>query len=268
MIISASRRGDIPAFHSAWFMDCLRRGEVVTANPYRPKQIRVVDLRRSAVAAFVFWTRDPRPLMKHLDEIDDRGYPYYFLITLTGYPRFLEPGSPGLAPALSFFAALAARIGRKRIVWRYDPVIFSAATGCDFHRENFLKLAGMLAPFTFRVIVSFFDPYRKALQRLKKYGIDGENAAGSAGQRIQLLAHFAAISREFQLEIQSCAEGGLTAGVTHGKCIDEALLNELFGLGLSYRKDPSQRKLCLCQRSVDIGSYGTCRHGCLYCYAR
>ncbi|MCX6555900.1 MAG: DUF1848 domain-containing protein [Candidatus Aminicenantes bacterium] len=268
MIVSVSRRGDVPAFHSPWFMDCLRRGEAVVANPFRPKQSRVVDLRRDAVAALVFWSRDVRPLMVHLDEIDGRGYPYYFLITLTAYPRSLEPATPGLEAARSFFEALAARIGRQRIIWRYDPVLFSTATAWDFHRVNFLKLAGMLAPFAFRVIVSFFDPYRKALQRLKKYGIDGENAAGSAGQRTQLLAHFAAVAGEFQLEIQSCAEEASAAGVDPGKCIDEKLLNELFGLNLAYRKDPNQRKLCLCQESVDIGSYGTCRHGCLYCYAR
>ncbi|MCX6555026.1 MAG: DUF1848 domain-containing protein [Candidatus Aminicenantes bacterium] len=268
MIISASRRGDIPAFHSAWFMDCLRRGEAVVANPFRPKQTRVVDLRRDAVAALVFWTRDPRPLMKHLDEIDDRGYPYYFLITLTGYPRFLEPGSPGLAPALSFFAALAARIGRKRIVWRYDPVIFSNATGCDFHRDNFLKLAGLLAPFAFRVIISFIDPYPKALRRMQRAGFPAGPAAGTPEQQLELLGGFAAIADRSGLEIQSCAEGALTASVAPGKCIDEKLLNELFGLNLAYRKDPSQRKLCFCQESVDIGSYGTCRHGCLYCYAR
>jgi hypothetical protein len=268
VIVSASRRGDIPAFNSPWFMDCLRRGEAVVANPFRPKQTRVVDLRRDAVAALVFWSRDVRPLLPHLDEIDGRGYPYYFLITFTAYPRALEPATPGLEEARSFLEALAARIGRERIIWRYDPVLFSAATSLDFHRENFLKLARMLAPFAFRVIVSFFDPYRQALQRLKKIGIDGENAVGSADQRARLLAHFAAAAGEFNLEIQSCAEAALAAGVKLGKCIDEALLNELFGLDLAYRKDPSQRKLCLCQESVDIGSYGTCRHGCLYCYAR
>jgi hypothetical protein len=118
------------------------------------------------------------------------------------------------------------------------------------------------------VIVSFFDPYPKLKRRFLKAGIDFENTCGSPEQQTDLLAHFAAIAANSGLEIQSCAEAALTADVKPGKCIDENLLNELFGLNLSYRKDPSQRKLCLCQQSVDIGTYGTCRHGCLYCYAR
>jgi len=267
-IVSASRRSDIPAFHSPWFMDCLRRGEAVVANPFRPRQTRVVDLRRDAVGAFVFWSRDVRPLMPHLDEIDGRGYPYYFLITLTAYPRSLEPAVPGPAEAHSFFEALAARIGRRRVIWRYDPVLFSAETSLDFHRENFLKLAGMLAPFAFRVIVSFVDPYPMVSRRMHRAGFPAGPAAGTPEQQLDLLAHFAAIAAGAGLEIQSCAEAIVAAGVKPGKCIDDGLLNELFGLDLAYRKDPGQRKLCLCQDSVDIGSYGTCGHGCLYCYAR
>ena len=92
--------------------------------------------------------------------------------------------------------------------------------------------------------------------------------AGTPEQQADLLERFAAIAARSGLEIQSCAEAAIAARVRPGKCIDEGLLNELFGLNLSYRKDPAQRKLCLCQQSVDIGSYGTCGHGCLYCYAR
>jgi hypothetical protein len=103
---------------------------------------------------------------------------------------------------------------------------------------------------------------------LRKAGIDAGTGAGNPEQQLELLERFAAIAATAGLEIQSCAEAALPADVSPGKCIDEGLLNELFGLNLSYRKDPAHRKLCLCQKSVDIGSYGTCRHGCLYCYAR
>ena len=140
-------------------------------------------------------------------------------------------------------------------------------TDADFHVANFSGLAVLLAPFTARVIVSFFDPYPKALRRLRRAGIEAGAAAGTPQQQRDLLERFAAIAAGFGLEIQTCAEATAASGVRPGKCIDERLLNELFGLKLPYRKDPAQRKLCLCQQSVDIGSYGSCDHGCLYCYA-
>jgi hypothetical protein len=249
-------------------MDCLRRGRVQVGNPFRPGKKKVVSLKKDAVDAFVFWTRNPRPLMEHLGEIDRGGYPYYFLITLTGYSRLLEPGVPAVGAAADFFEKLAARIGRKRIIWRYDPVIFSAQTDSRFHEANFSKLAELLAPFSCRVIVSFFDCYAKAGKRLKQAGIAAQAATGTPELRANLLGFLATIARRFDLEIQSCAEEASTAAaVAPGKCIDEKLLNGLFGLNLEYRKDPSQRKLCLCQQSLDIGSYGACGHGCLYCYA-
>ena len=267
MIISVSRRSDIPAFHAACFMECLRRGEVEVGNPFRPAQKKRISLKKQDVDAFVFWSRDPRPLMEHLPEIEAGGYPYYFLITMTGYPRLLEPAAPAPAEAAGFFKALAGRIGRRRLVWRYDPMIFTEATAFDFHVSNFSDLAGRLAPFASRVIVSFFDPYPKVMRRLRKAGIDAAAAPGTPAQQLDLLARFAAAASRSGLEIQSCAEVASAASVPPGKCVDEQLLNELFGLGLAYRKDPAQRKLCLCQQSADIGSYGTCRHGCLYCYA-
>jgi hypothetical protein len=267
MIVSASRRCDVPAFAGDWFMDQLRKGRVRVANPFRPGQGRQVSLSREDVDAFAFWSRDPRPFLKHLPEVERGGYPFYFLITLTGYPASLEPAAPSAAEAAGFFRELALRIGRRRVVWRYDPVIFTPATSPGYHAENFSRLAESLAPFASRAIVSFFDPYPKALRRLRQAGIDPAAASGAPGQQAELLAVFARVADRLGLEIQSCAEPVLLAGVRPGKCIDEKLLNELFELKLTYRKDPSQRTLCLCQRSVDIGSYGSCRHGCLYCYA-
>jgi len=154
------------------------------------------------------------------------------------------------------------------MVWRYDPVIFTPATDLHFHAGNFSRLAERLAPFASRVIVSFFDPYPKVAKRLERAGEDPRTMPGTPTLQVELLARLAGIASQAGLEIQSCAEAALATGVAPGKCIDEGLLNEVFGLSVAYRKDPSQRKLCLCQQSVDIGSYGTCRHGCLYCYAR
>jgi hypothetical protein len=265
MIVSASRRCDIPAFAGDWFMDNLRAGKVLVPNPFNPSQARRVSLKQEDVDALVFWSRDLRPFLKHLPEIERLEYRSYFLITVTGYPRSLEPAVPAVAAAALFVKELAGAIGRRRIAWRYDPVLFTPEIDSRFHANNFARLAGLLAPHAARVIVSFFDPYPKALRRLRQAGIDAK--AGTPAQQAELLGSFAAVASSSGLEIQSCAEPALSASVQPGKCIDEGLLNEVFGLRLARRKDPSQRKLCLCQQSVDIGSYGTCCHGCLYCYA-
>lgn len=268
MIVSVSRRCDVPAFQAEWFMAALRAGAVEVADPFRCRPPRRVSLLRGDVDAFVFWSRDVRPLLRHLPEIEAGGFPSLFLLTATGYPRRLEPGAPSVAEAAAGFRELASLVGRRRIAWRYDPVIFTPDTGPDFHARRFSELAGLLAPFASRAIVSFFDPYPKALRRLRKEGIETDAASGGAEAQAALLAEFAAVAARAGLEVQSCAEAASWAGVPHGKCVDEGLLNEIFGLDLSYRKDPAQRKLCFCTRSVDIGRYGACAHGCLYCYAR
>lgn len=268
MIVSASRRCDVPAFQAEWFMAALRAGAVGVANPFRPGPPRRVSLRRGDVDAFVFWSRDVRPLLPHLAELESGGFPSIFLLTATGYPRALEPGVPSVAEAAAFFRELAARVGRRRIAWRYDPVLITPETDSAFHARRFAEMANLLAPCASRVIVSFFDPYPKALRRLRRSGIEADAASGGAEAQAALLAGFAAVAAREGLEIRSCAEAASWAGVAHGKCVDEELLNELFGLDLSYRKDPAQRKLCLCTLSIDIGRYGECGHGCLYCYAR
>ncbi len=248
-------------------MAALRAGELEVRNPFRPGEARRVSLRRRDVDAIVFWSRNARPFLRHLDEIDRGGYPYCFLVTVTGYPRILEPGVPDAGGAAAFVRELAARIGRRRVIWRYDPVIFLPGMGVRFHAANFARLAALLAPRVSRVIVSFFDPYASALRRLRKAGIDASGAGGTPEQQAGLLERFVASAAAEGLEIQGCAEPALRAAVPAGKCIDDRLLNEVFGLNLSYRKDAGQRKDCLCQQSVDIGAYGECGHGCLYCYA-
>lgn len=268
MIVSASRRCDIPAFRGEWFMAALRAGEVEAANPFRPGPAWRVSLRRGDVDAFVFWSRDARPFLRFLPEIEGGGFPYVFLLTATAYPRVLEPSVPEAGEAVACFRELAARIGRRRIAWRYDPVLFTPDLDLRYHNENFARLAGRLAPFASRAIVSFFDPYPKALRRLRQAGFAAAAAAGTPEQQAEVLAGFAAAASRVGLELQTCAEDLEAGGVRRGKCIDEEWLNGLFGLKLAFRKDPAQRKLCRCQRSVDIGSYGACRHGCLYCYAQ
>src|SRR5580658_9366443 len=111
MIISASRRTDIPAFYASWFMNRLRAGFCLVPNPYNPRQTSRVSLVPADVDAIVFWTRNPRPLLPHLRELDERGYRTYFQFTILGYPRALDPRSPSPAAAVEIFQRLAQQVG-------------------------------------------------------------------------------------------------------------------------------------------------------------
>lgn len=133
LIISASRRTDIPAFYSEWFMNRISAGFCLVPNPFNPTQVSTVSLAQDDVDAIVFWSRDPRPLMLHLDELDSMGYAYVFQFTINGYPSLLEPGVPKLEVAISTLVELADMIGPSRIVWRYDPIILSNITSPKYH---------------------------------------------------------------------------------------------------------------------------------------
>ncbi|MBN2432314.1 MAG: DUF1848 domain-containing protein [Acidobacteria bacterium] len=272
MIISASRRTDIPAFYTPWFMERIRRGFVEVPNPVRLRQVNRISLAPVDVDAIVFWTRDPRPLLPHLAELDLRGYAYYFLFTLLDYPRLLEPFTPAAGEAVDSFRRLADRIGPERVIWRYDPVIFSNLTPPEFHREVFPRLASALRGATRRVIVSRLDVYRKVARQLQ--ALVEENfrllplATGDEAAQ-DTFRCLAATAAAHGMGIQSCAEGAAleSCGIAAGRCIDDDLVRTLFNIDVSHRKDPSQRQHCRCVVSRDIGMYDTCLHGCRYCYA-
>ena len=270
MIVSASRRTDIPAFYVAWMVRRLREGFCTVANPYNRNQVSFISLRPEDVDAIVFWTRNPRPLMPYLDELDSRGYRYYFQFTILGYPREIDPKSPTTETAVETFRDLAQRLGPRRVIWRYDPIVFTGITPPAFHEENFQRLADSLRGHTCRVVISIVDMYRKIEKRLKT--LEGTPAAvrpcdaGEFGPLIRRLAETAGKNR---MEIVSCAEEVdlRPFGILPGKCVDDRVIAEAFGIEVSGTKDPTQRKACGCVVSRDIGMYESCLFGCQYCYA-
>jgi hypothetical protein len=282
MIISVSRRCDIPRFRFDWFMDRLEAGFVETANPFNAAQVRRVSLRpapadpTAGAEALVFWTRDPRSFLARAEELEGR-IPFYVMVTLTGYPGALEPNVPDTEAVCRAMGDLADKIGPRRVIWRYDPVFLSTLTDFSFHRENFASLACGLRGKVRRVVISLYDPYRGAERRLaalEKSGVlrplpctDGE---GRPLSRVRdLLGALAETARRADMEIRSCAEAEdlVSLGIVPGACIDGELVLELWGIEAG-GKDKNQRPHCRCAPAVDIGEYGPCPAGCVYCYAR
>jgi DNA repair photolyase len=298
LIISASRRTDIPAFYSEWFMERIHGGSFTRINPFWTRQQQEVSLLPETVDAIVFWSKYPGPLLPHLKCLDRLGYRYYFQFTLNNYPGFIEPGVPDLATRIDCFKRLSDQIGPDKVIWRYDPIIVSNMTGVDYHTGQFETLAEVLSPYTRRVVISFLDIYSKVKSRLAKLArergleicdiaemeniIQDDNRTGEASRALACFtAKLSAIAAGNSLEIFSCAEkidlaanlaGNTTGnqvhpGIQHGSCIDIQLINRLFNLKLKYRKDRSQRRECLCAAAVDMGVYNTCKFNCVYCYA-
>ncbi|SPF47706.1 conserved hypothetical protein [Syntrophobacter sp. SbD1] len=270
MIVSVSRRTDIPAFYSDWFLNRVRQGWCLVPNPFNSNQVSRVDMTPGEVDAFVFWSRNPRPLMQYLDELDDLGFRYYFLFTLIGYPRPIEPGAPPLSLSINTFQKLSARVGPQRVIWRYDPIVLSDISGTVFHESNFRMVAEELKGAAGRCVISFVKPYRKTRARMEAAAKGGTDPVDFGSPQIRgFLSEIARTARENHMEIFSCAsEQDLSDfGINRSKCIDAELISKLFGTRISPPRDPSQRKECGCAASRDIGVYDTCLFGCSYCYA-
>jgi len=243
MIISASRRTDIPAFYSKWFINRIREGYVLNKNPFNANQIKRIALTPYQVDAIIFWTRNPKPLMKYLDELDEKGFNYYFQYTITGYPRELESHTPSPYKAIETFIELSDKIGKEKVIWRYDPI-----------KTN-------------KVVISFADPYKKITKKLD--AIEYKDILEEKSRLYELAKVMSDIAKARNMIIETCSEEiDLDyCNIKHGKCIDDDLIDNLFNTNLNVKKDKNQRKECGCVQSVDIGVYNTCSHGCTYCYA-
>ncbi|MBP6965146.1 MAG: DUF1848 domain-containing protein [Armatimonadetes bacterium] len=269
MIISASRRTDVPAFYSDWLMNRIEAGHCCVVNPFNANQVSRVPLAPQDVDVIVFWTKNATPLMPRLPELDSRGYRYYFQYTVNGYPAALEPGLPPLDECIQTFRRLSDLIGPERVIWRYDPIIVSDETSEEYHASRFELIAGRLSGATGRVVISVADEYRAAKGRLRRLEIGYRQADPEAPAFGGMMRRLAEVASGAGMEIFSCAEVlDLTPfGIAPGKCVDDAYIRRVFGVEVVGRKDKTQRLECGCVASKDIGAYDTCLHGCAYCYA-
>jgi hypothetical protein len=271
VIISASRRTDIPAFYSEWFMRRIQQQYCLCVNPYNRKQVTRVSLRPEDVDALVFWTKNAEPILSRLQELDVQGYRYYFQYTLNGYGEPFEPKLPELDHCIETFQKLSERIGSERVIWRYDPVVFSSQTSVAYHQQRFGHILERLQASTRRIVISIVDEYRKATYNFKRLQAQGVTVQTdySAEQLASLCAFMSEQARQHNIPVYSCAENIdlMPFGISPGKCVDGELITRLFGIQVKSGKDRSQRKECGCLQSKDIGVYDTCLYGCTYCYA-
>ncbi len=265
MIISATRRTDIPSFYGEWFVNRLKEGYVLVPNPYNKNRYSKASLMPNDVDIIVFWTKNPIPFLKHLPEIDRMGYSYYFQFTLTPYGKETERNLPDKEVLLDCFAELSERLGKHRMVWRYDPIIIDDVHTIDYHTERFSHMASRLKDSTERCVISFVDSYKNVTSRMGK-----DPSHHMTEQNIHTLAEiFGRIATENGFELYTCAEKVHLEryGIKHGACIDKSIIEKVLGSSITDTKEKKGRPDCLCLESIDIGTYNSCGNGCSYCYA-
>lgn len=285
VILSASRSTDIPAFYADWFLERLKAGYSVWVNPFNQECYRVLfnDTRM-----IVFWSKNPKPMLERLDEVESLGFKqYYFQFTLNDYvTEGLEPNVPPVAERIDTFRHLARRIGKERVIWRFDPLLLSNYLTVDVLLEKIASIGHELQGATEKLVFSFAD-----IQAYRKVGknLSGTNCREfSSEEKIEFAKGLRDVNLSLGLEMATCAEDiDLSEyGIKHNKCVDDDLMVRLFHddkklmdfIGAEYdlidgwtikksKKDKGQRKACGCIVSKDIGAYNTCPHLCRYCYA-
>jgi len=217
----------------------------------------------SDVDCIVFWTKDPMQMLDKFELL--HGYNFYFQFTLTPYGNDIEPNLPQKTQIIDSFRKLSDHIGKKRNIWRYDPIILSDRMNIEYHVEQFNNLAERLTHYTEKCIISFLDSYRHIQSQMSNLRIRPPDES----EMRDLAQEISKIAGEHNIKVETCAESVDLAdtSIGHGQCIDNRLISQLTGINRKAEKDKHQRKYCECASSIDIGEYNTCLHRCAYCYA-
>ena len=258
MIISASRRTDIPAFYSDWLVNRLNAGHCLVKNSFNPAQVKRVSLLPEDVDGIVFWTKNAAPLLPKLSVLDS--YSYYFQYTITPYHSDVEAGlADKRATVVPAFLKLADSIGPKRMIWRYDPIIITSRYSYEYHIRAFTKLCEHLAGSCEKCVISFAIAYKSVAKNLTEIG----HVKLTAEEKLRLAEALLLIAKEHGVTLCACCELPelYERGIQPISCIDAGLF------GINAPRDKNQREGCNCAVSIDIGAYNSCMNGCRYCYA-
>ncbi len=265
-IISASRRTDIPAFYSSWFIQRLKAGYVYVKNPYGGQTYKV-SLNPENIHSIVFWSKNYSPLISRINEIEETTKNLFFHFTITGIPEDIEQYTPPVEDAVSDYIYLAEKYSPAHLVWRFDPICITNKLPFTFYEEMFSRIAKKLEGKCIKCYISFVQKYKKALVNIERYSdhvlIDiNEELQKEYSRRLSTIAD------KHGIRLYACCNDYLLSESVHkGSCINGRELSELFNdYSLPSPASPT-RKGCACTKCRDIGAYDTCPHGCLYCYA-
>ena len=240
IIISASRSTDIPAFYAQWFINRLKDGYCAWYNPFN-RQKMYVSFKKTKVV--VFWTKNPKPMIPFLSELDKRGIHYYFQVTLNDYEKEnFEPNVPSLEERINTFKELSNLIGKEKVIWRFDPLVITSGITSDILVDRIKNIGEQLKGYTDKLVFSFIDVkvYRKVQNNLvkdtncfTKETID--SAELKDWQQIELVEKLVKLRTQWHNEgwnitFATCAENIELEkyGIEHNRCIDGELMKRIF----------------------------------------
>jgi hypothetical protein len=280
IVISASRRTDIPAFYMKWFMKQIKNGHFEVVNPYN-RHVSIVPATPDKVHTILFWSKNFGPFIKNGfgEKLKNLGYKLYFNFTINSEEPLLEPNVPTLDERIWQLKYLCKNFDPGSISWRFDPICFYKTKDGKIHDNlhDFNYISGKASQYGIkRCITSFMDDYHKIRKRIAK--IPG---FAFIDQTIEIKSEIVLKMKDElsdkNISLHTCCEKELlsilpeSSGITKSSCIPNDLLMKLFGGSLSLKKDCGQRikNGCGCNVSADIGSYSLhpCYHNCLFCYA-
>lgn len=226
VIVSASRSTDIPAFYADWFFERLKRGYSAWTNPFNG----VVSYVSYAKTRFiVFWSKNPHPLLNHIDYLTEKQIGCYIQFTLNDYEREgLEKGVPHLAQRIETFKALVSKLGKGRVIWRFDPLILTTDITIDVLLDKIKTIGDQLKGYTEKLVFSYADisEYRKVKINLEKNGIAYRE--WDDGAMTEFAERLSAMNRKrgWNFELATCGEkiDINRYGIRHNRCIDDDLM--------------------------------------------
>ena len=228
LIVSASRSTDIPAFYADWFFYRLdKAGYSAWTNPFNgvKSYVSYKDTR-----FIVFWSKNPKPLLRYLPILKQRGIGCYIQYSLNDYAEEgLEKNVPPLKQRIETFKELTNALGKGHVIWRFDPLVLTDSINIDKLLDKVENIGNQLLGYTEKLVFSFADilSYRKVQANLQKANINyidwQENQMREFARRLSVL------NQKWGYELATCGEKiDLTEfGVKKNHCVDDELIIKL-----------------------------------------
>jgi hypothetical protein len=262
MILNTGGRTDTVQYYTKWLLKRFEEGYVLSRNPLFPNKVTRYELTPDKVDCVVFCSKNYEPILNDLTGITSR-FNTYFHYTITAYGRDIEPGVPDIEKSMETLKKLSAIVGKKRIAWRYDPVLLTEKYTIQSHLETFERMTKELAPFVDRCIFSFVEMYKKLKTNMP------ELIPLTDADKAELAGGLGAIAEKYGMYLQTCGTNGNYSqyGIHSSGCMSLDILGGANGIVFKNLKHKGTREGCHCIESRDIGAYDTCLNGCKYCYA-